>query len=132
MFSWSIRPIAELVLRNARHKPATRLYPRERRTPFPRTRGQIAFRIDDCDFCTICAHKCPTQAIVVHRTEKTWAIDHGRCILCSNCIEGCPNGCITLRNDPHPPLRAHEVLTFRKDHEPPPAPQAVAVAVPQA
>ncbi|MGQ9830079.1 MAG: 4Fe-4S binding protein [Thermochromatium sp.] len=116
--SWSLRPIASLVTRSALAKPATRLYPTVRRTPYARTRGHIEFRIDNCNFCTICAHKCPTQAIQVHRQNKTWAIDHSRCILCGLCVEGCQNGCITLSATPYPPMSAKEIQRFRQEYEP--------------
>jgi Formate hydrogenlyase subunit 6/NADH:ubiquinone oxidoreductase 23 kD subunit (chain I) len=96
----------------------------------PGTRGHIEFRVDDCSFCTICAHKCPTQAIQVHKQDKTWAIDHGRCILCGLCVEDCRAGCITLSPFPCPPMRAKEVLSFRQEHTPPPARETVAVAPP--
>ena len=129
-WSWSLKPISSLVTRSALHKPATRLYPAERRAPYARTRGHIEFRIDNCNFCTICAHKCPTHAIQVSKQDKTWAIDHSRCILCSICVEDCREGCITLSPFPYPPMRTHEVLTFRQEHAPPPARETVAVALP--
>jgi ech hydrogenase subunit F len=129
-WSWSIQPISSLVTRSALAKPATRLYPAERRTPYARTRGHIEFRIDTCNFCTICAHKCPTQAIQVSKLDKTWAIDHSRCILCSICVEDCREGCITLSPTPCPPMRAKDVLMFRQEHAPPPAHETVTVAPP--
>ena len=128
-WSWSIQPISSLVTRSALAKPATRLYPVERRTPYARTRGHIEFRIDNCNFCTICAHKCPTLAIQVHKQDKTWAIDHSRCILCGICVEDCREGCITLSPLPCPPMRAKEVLSFRQEHAPPPR-ETVTVASP--
>ncbi len=111
--------ITALVTRSALHKPATRLYPVERREPYARTRGHIEFRINNCNFCTICATKCPTHAIVVNKKTKTWAIDHRLCILCGLCVEGCRAGCISLSNQPHPPLSAHEVQQFREDYAAP-------------
>ncbi len=119
--SWSWLSISSLVTRSALSRPATRLYPVERREPFRKTRGHVKFVVDDCNFCTICAHKCPTRAIVANKKEKTWAIDHSLCILCGNCVEDCREGCITLSNDPWPPMEAKEVLSFRKDFELPPA-----------
>ena len=120
--NWSWPPISTLVTKSALERPATRLYPLERRAPYARTRGHIEFRVNNCDFCTICAHKCPTRAIVVSKTERTWAIDHGLCILCGNCVEDCPEGCIRLDNQPWPPMAAKEVLTFHKEHEAPATP----------
>lgn len=128
--SWSWLPISSLVTRSALSKPVTRLYPVERRTPYARTRGHIVFKIDNCNFCTICAHKCPTDAIVANKKDKTWAIDYSLCILCGNCVEDCREGCITLSNDPHPPMRAKEVWSVRKDYEAPPPPESPKVAPP--
>jgi len=117
--SWSWLPIARLVGRSVLHKPATRLYPVERREPFARTRGHIEFRVNDCDFCTICAHRCPTRAIVVGKKERTWAIDHTLCILCGNCVDDCKRGCITLSTAPCPPLTKKFVQTIRQNYAAP-------------
>ncbi|MBK1719658.1 4Fe-4S binding protein [Thiocystis violacea] len=120
--SWSWFRISSLVTRSALAKPATRLYPFEKRKPYAKTRGHIKFKINDCTFCTICATKCPTDAIVASKNDKTWAIDHSLCILCGNCVTDCREGCIKLSPQPWPPMLTKEVLTFRKDYgEPPPA-----------
>lgn len=111
--------ISALVTRSALHRPVTRLYPFERRTPYPKTRGHIEFKINDCTFCTVCAVKCPTGAIVASKKDKTWAIDHSLCILCGNCVHDCREGCITQCNDPWPPMRVKEIVCFRQDFETP-------------
>lgn len=108
--------ISSLVTRSALQRPATRRYPLERREPYARTRGHIAFKIDNCTFCTLCAVKCPTRAIVVSKQDRTWAIDQGRCILCGNCVEGCREGCIALSDRPWPPMLKQEVDSYRKDY----------------
>ncbi|MBV5308078.1 4Fe-4S dicluster domain-containing protein [Chromatium okenii] len=105
--------ISALVTRSALHRPATRLYPVEKRQPYAKTRGHIAFKITDCTFCTLCAVKCPTGAIVVGKTDNTWAIDHGRCILCGNCVEGCRESCITLSPQPWHSMLVQEVIRYR-------------------
>ncbi len=33
--------------------------------------------------------RCPSQAIVVDRTAKTWTIDRFKCVICGSCIELC-------------------------------------------
>ena len=113
--------ISALVTKSALRKPATRLYPFETREPYPKTRGHIRFdhAANTCTFCTICAHKCPTQAIQVNKKEKIWAIDHMRCILCSNCTESCPRNCLCMAHTPHAPMLKQEVETFRGSFEPP-------------
>jgi len=119
--------ISTLVTKSALRKPATRLYPFETREPYPKTRGHIRFdhEANTCTFCTICAHKCPTQAIQVNKKEKIWAIDHMRCILCSNCTESCPRSCLSMADTPHAPMLKQEVEIFRGSFEPP-APLAAA------
>jgi formate hydrogenlyase subunit 6/NADH:ubiquinone oxidoreductase subunit I len=117
--SWYWFDIASLVTTAALRRPATRLYPRERREPFASTRGHILFHVDNCSFCTICAHRCPTRAIVVSKKDKTWAIDHTQCILCGNCVEDCREGCIALSNHPRPPLEHKDVFRIRQDYEAP-------------
>lgn len=124
--SWSWPPIASLVALSATRKPATRLYPLVRREPYARTRGHIELRIADCNFCTICANRCPTRAIVVSKTEKVWAIDHTLCILCSICVDDCRESCITLSSDPTPPMERREVLTLRQAFAAPAEPAAAA------
>lgn len=128
--SWSWPPIASLVARSAVQTPATRLYPAVRREPYARTRGHIELRIADCNFCTICAHRCPTRAIVVHKEEKVWAIDHTLCILCSICVDDCRESCIVLSATPTAPMERREVLTLRRDFVAPPPDAGVEVAPP--
>jgi formate hydrogenlyase subunit 6/NADH:ubiquinone oxidoreductase subunit I len=50
---------------------------------------------------------------MVGKTDNTWAIDHGRCILCGNCVEGCRENCITLRQQPYPSMQKQEVIRYR-------------------
>lgn len=84
------------VLRNCTRRPKTRLYPVEERQLFPKTRGQIKFELDKCIFCTLCAKRCPTNAISVDRKEKILVFDPFRCIVCEACIEGCAKDAFTL------------------------------------
>jgi len=122
--------ISALVTKSALSKPATRLYPVEQRAPYAKTRGHILFRVDNCNFCGICAHKCPTRAIVTNKKTRTWAIDHTLCILCGNCVDECREGCITQSNLPHGPLCRAEVAKFREEYQAPPPPEPVEVAEP--
>ena len=45
---------------------------------------------DSCVYCTLCAKKCPVEAITVDRENKTWAVDEEKCIKCGVCVEKCP------------------------------------------
>lgn len=111
--------ISNLVTRSAVSKPATRLYPFQRREPFPGSRGHIAFEINTCIFCNLCAKKCPTGAIVCNKKDKSWQIDHLKCIMCGNCVDACRKGCLTQLNTPPPPMRSHQVELFKAEAQSP-------------
>lgn len=83
------------ILKNLSSKPATRLYPFEKREAFKDTRGKISIDIDTCIFCGICSKRCPSDAIVVNKAEKSWEIDPFKCIMCSVCSEVCPKKSLT-------------------------------------
>ena len=70
-----------LALKWAMNRPPTTRYP---------------FRPRQATYCTACAKKCPTDAILVNRVKKTWAIDRLRCISCGYCIEFCTKGWLKL------------------------------------
>ena len=36
--------------------------------------------LDVCVFCTLCARKCPAEAITVDRAEKKWELDRDACL----------------------------------------------------
>ena len=90
--------IAKVVTRSALSRPATRLYPFEKRPFFKNTRGSISIEIDKCIFCGICQKKCPTQAITVTKASKDWQINRLRCIACNACVEACPKKCLAMEN----------------------------------
>jgi ech hydrogenase subunit F len=79
-------------------RPATRLYPFEKRTPYKITRGSISIEIDKCIFCGICQKKCPSVAITVTKATKDWQINRLRCIACNACVEACPKKCLNMEN----------------------------------
>ncbi len=62
----------------------------------PGSRGQLVFTKDNCVYCTVCAKKCPTGALLVNRAQKKWAIDRLRCITCGYCVEICPKKSLDL------------------------------------
>lgn len=84
------------IMKNLFSKPETRLYPAEERILYPQTRGHIEFYSDKCIFCTLCAKRCPADAIKVDRAGKTLTFQPFRCIVCAACVEGCPQGAIGL------------------------------------
>ncbi len=85
------------IMKNLLSKPATRMYPFEKRENFKNTRGQLGdIDIDACIFCSICAKKCPSDAIIVNRNEKSWEVDRYKCIVCGVCTEVCPKKCLHM------------------------------------
>lgn len=87
--------MAENVLKNLVSKPATRNYPFIKREPFKNSRGHIAgCDMDVCIFCGMCMRKCPANAIVVNKAEKSWEIDQFKCVICNACVDTCPKKCI--------------------------------------
>jgi len=91
-------------------KPATTRYPFTPRQPIPGSRGRLVFTRDHCVYCTVCAKKCPTGALVVNRAQKRWAIDRLLCISCGYCVEACPKKSLALST-------AHGVPAVTKDLE---------------
>ena len=50
-----------------------------------------------CVYCTLCAKKCPQQAIVVDRTAKTWTLNAENCVGCGVCAAACPKKCLEMK-----------------------------------
>jgi formate hydrogenlyase subunit 6/NADH:ubiquinone oxidoreductase subunit I len=90
--------LGKVIARSLLSRPATRLYPFEKRTPYKLTRGSISVEIDKCIFCGICQKKCPTAAIIVTKASKDWQINRLRCIACNACVEACPKKCLNMEN----------------------------------
>ena len=97
------------IFKNLGSKPATRMYPFDKREPFKNSRGQISgIDIDVCIFCGICARKCPADAIVVNKAEKSWEIDQFKCVVCGVCVEVCPKKCLLME-------AGHKTAACKKD-----------------
>ena len=83
--------------------PATEKYPLVPRSYCRGSRGSIKIEITDCIFCGMCQRKCPTEAIVVTKTERKWVIDRMRCVSCNACVEVCPKKCLYMHTEYTPP-----------------------------
>jgi ech hydrogenase subunit F len=96
------------ILRNFVGKRATRLYPAVVRPPFPDVRGALTNDMASCNFCGICAAKCPSRCINVDKKNATWQCDPFACVFCGVCVDACKTG--ALRQDPlyRRPSRARE------------------------
>lgn len=100
------------IFKNIGSKPATRMYPYEKREPFEKARGQIGINIDNCIFCGICSRKCPADAINISRNEKSWEIDPFKCVICGVCAEVCPKKCIYTDGQFRAPAYSKEKLKY--------------------
>jgi formate hydrogenlyase subunit 6/NADH:ubiquinone oxidoreductase subunit I len=60
------------------------------------SRGQLVLDPTNCVYCTACAKKCPTNALLVVRSKKILQIDRLRCISCGYCVEICPKDSLKL------------------------------------
>lgn len=102
--------MSRLALKWAFSKPVTTTYPFTPRQAIDGSRGSVVFTRTTCVFCTVCAKKCPTGAILVHRAQKKWAVDRLLCIACGNCVEACPKDSIALSPE-------HAAPAVTKDRE---------------
>lgn len=116
---------AKTELRNLFSTPATRPYPQQPREYTERYRGHIENDMDLCIFCSLCARRCPTGAIQVDRTARTWSISPYSCIQCGYCVEGCPKKCLSMKQTYTQPGPEKTTKSF----EGPPAPTKPAVPV---
>jgi len=55
----------------------------------------FTIEIDACTGCTVCAKKCPTNAIIGSKKEPHFIIDD-KCIACGTCFEVCKFNAITI------------------------------------
>ena len=52
---------------------------------------------EKCVYCTLCAKKCPQEAIRVDRKEKIWELDKEKCVECGICAGACPKKAIGMK-----------------------------------
>ena len=82
-------------LRWFRHEVEAHVY--ERRCEAGVCKELVTYRIDPqrCNGCTLCARRCPTQAIVGAR-KAAHEVLMDRCIGCGTCIDVCRFGAVTV------------------------------------
>lgn len=92
--------LGSMTLSSVFKKPETLKYPYKKKKPYTMQKGTIVNdKINDCTLCSICQKRCPTSAIMVDRENRTWSIDHFKCIQCGYCQSSCPKKCITMKTD---------------------------------
>ena len=84
------------ILKNAFSRPATRLYPVVKRQPPPGARGRLVGNMEQCAYCTLCAKRCPSNALDVDRAAKRVTFNPYACIVCGYCVEVCPKKCLSM------------------------------------
>jgi formate hydrogenlyase subunit 6/NADH:ubiquinone oxidoreductase subunit I len=89
-------PMVRRSLRNLVSRPATRRYPTEIRPRFAGARGTLEFDVETCNYCMLCARRCPAAAITVNREARTWAIEQLTCIACGVCVDVCAKKSLTM------------------------------------
>ena len=94
----SVLGMTRTTMRNLFSRPSTRRYPTKVKEPHraPKSRGRIQIDIEACIFCSACAKRCPTDAIIVSKADKVWEIDRLRCCTCNACVEVCPKKCLDM------------------------------------
>lgn len=113
----------QLITRNLFSKKKTRLFPITAERPaFERSRGRIVLNSDTCILCSICARRCPADAITVDRKTGKWELNAFRCIICGECAAVCPKKSITMNNDRRHAAVVKEIVTHKVEI-PQPAPK---------
>ncbi len=102
------------VLKNLFSRPATTKYPTIKKTFPAATRGHIEINVDDCIFCSMCAKRCPSDAIAVDRAAKKWEISPYSCCQCGECVAVCPKKCLFMKNEYTAPGAGKTSSTFIK------------------
>lgn len=108
------------LLSNLFKKPATLDYPAKPREYPERSRGHVEFDNTNCILCSICAKKCPTEAIKVDKASRTVSINRMLCIQCSYCADSCPKKCLSVVANYTAPSAEMVVDTFQVPERPKP------------
>lgn len=106
------------VVRNFLTKSHTRLYPFDVREPFDHVRGNLEINIEECIMCGMCAKKCPSQCIMVSKSEKIWEVDPYSCIYCGICVDHCPVNCLYMDKHYRKPVNVKENKQMVQVHGP--------------
>ena len=109
----SLFPMLKTIMAGLFGKASTLNYPISPKKTFETTRGRMEVEIGSCVFCGLCSRKCPTGAIEVDRSEKTWSIARYGCIQCNACAEACPKKCLRMDRTPPDVMTEQEKQVYR-------------------
>ncbi len=101
------------ILKNLVTKKATRLYPFEVRESYENNRGELVNDVEKCNFCGICAAKCPSACITVDKKNAIWQCALFSCLFCGICVEACPKKSLTQKTEYRKPLQEKEVVSIQ-------------------
>ena len=110
-------------LRTVLQQPVTILYPAQAAKKTPLSRGHVIIDESRCISCGTCQRKCPAQAILIIKEEKTWQIDRFRCVVCNSCVDTCPVKCLSMDTQYTAPAAVKGVETFTITYVKPPKPE---------
>jgi ech hydrogenase subunit F len=117
----SVLGMTRTMISNLFSPPSTRRYPTKVKEPHhsSKSRGRIQIDIEACIFCSACAKRCPTDAIIVSKVDKVWEIDRLRCCTCNACVEVCPKKCLDMDVRYTPPTVTKDKDIFKQAPRPP-------------
>ncbi len=117
----SVLGMTRTTIGNLFSPPSTRRYPTKVKEPHstPKSRGRIQIDIEACIFCSACAKRCPTDAIIVSKPDKVWEIDRLRCCTCNACVEVCPKKCLDMDFRYTQPTVTKDKDIFKQPPKPP-------------
>jgi ech hydrogenase subunit F len=101
------------ILKNLVTEKATRLYPFEERQPYDHARGELVNDVNKCNFCGICAAKCPSACITVDKKTATWECALFSCLFCGICVEACPKKSLAQKTDYRKPVLTAQVVSIQ-------------------
>ncbi|MDO4589810.1 MAG: 4Fe-4S binding protein [Slackia sp.] len=106
--------LGKMTLRSLFGKPETILYPEQTRFQPKGLKGQVVNDIDACILCSICAKRCPTDAITVDKKDGSWSIDRFKCVQCGTCVRDCPKTSLRMDSNYPAPAAEKSVDTLKK------------------